>query len=358
MSARTLIGTGIALVVAFAVALAVFVLSPDPEPAIEGELGTITGQTAFDQGMIEPGPFDAAYSRNGASLGVLSDRGLGLARKGKQEIFLRSTGSDASRIVDFTWMPGSTSLMVIEGPSTATKLSVIDLQGKVIAATALEPPFSPGDGFGLTVDNSNRRAVAVSATRDPIGGARHLDLVIIDLQSGAVVALTSTADVDESSPMFLDDDHILLTRSSADRLEAAVLEINTGTIIRVSPEGKRAFAVGTVDGGRWSVYQEVAPRGTEAVIAAVELGRTEAVRMGTVVAGASVVAVHPQGAEAVVRAPLGAGESSNRLRAQTLRSPGPGVRVGLGSVTPMVQRAEVPWALSPFRRKSWRSTSS
>ena len=361
MSARILLfGAGV-LVVAFLGALAVFLLAPEGESEVTG-LGR-TSSAAFDQGMIEPGPYDAAYSRDGARVAVLSDRGLSLAKQGKQEVLLENDPGAASRIVDFAWMPGSRSLMVVEGPFNVTKLSVVDVEGKIIAAVPVLEPFSAGDGHGLAVDGRNRRAVTVSVTRDAIGGLRHLDLVSVDLQSGAVTRLTTTPDADETSPHFLDDDTIAFTREQGDRLEAVVMELSTGEVRAISPEGRRAFVVGTLRGGAFAVYQQLpasddSPSAVEAVpTAGSAAGARGAVPMGTTVAGSTVIAVHPDGGEAIVRAPIGAGTTSARLRAQQLDPP-PETERSLGSVPPAARGAAVPWASSPLRRKSWRSTSS
>ena len=360
MSTRVLVAAAAVLGLLVVGSVAVLVLSPNPEPEISGPL-TQTGSSAFADGAIEAGPHDAAYSRNGALLALLSDRGLSLADKGRQRFVARNIGSDASRIVDFSWMPGSESIMVLEGPNEAKKLSVVNLEGEPVAAVALQPPFSAGDGYGLAVDNSNRRAVVVTVTRDTLGGARHFDLAVVDLQSGAVTPLTATPDVEESRPTFLDDGHVLYTREVAGGIEAAVINLASRESRRVSPEGTRAIAVGAVREGSVAVYQQLGDRSAGQLVGVPvssdgALGPSAS--MGEVEAGATVLAVHPSGAEAVVRAPLEPGDSGNRLRAVRLTPPPVPAGEAVGAVTPTPRSPEVPWALSPSRRKSWRSTSS
>lgn len=362
MSTRVLVVAAAALGVLVVGAVAVLVLSPDPNPEVTGPL-TPTGASAFADGFLEPGPHAAAYSRNGALLALLSDRGVSLADKGRQVFVVRNTGSDASRIVDFAWMPGSESIMVVEGPNEAKKLSVVDLDGQAIAAVALQPAVSVGDGFGLAVDNSNRQAVVVTVTRDTIGGSRHFDLAVVDLQTGAVRPLTTTPDVEESSPSFLDDGNVLYTRGASGVLEAVVMNLATGQTRRISPDGTRAIALGAVREGTVAVYQRLGdgPEDRGEVVG-VPISASGAPgspsNMGTMEAGETVLALHPSGSEAVVQPPLGRGDSASRLRAVRLLAPPVPEGDALRAVTPTFRNPEVPWALSPSRRKSWRSTSS
>src|SRR5687768_11200879 len=136
------------------------------------------------------------------------------------------------------------------------------------------------------------------------------------------------------------------------------MELSTGEVRTISPEGRRAFVVGTVRGGAFAVYQQLgASEELPSLVQAVPAAAGGAVPMGTAVPGSTVIAVHPDGGEAIVRAPLGHGTGSGRLRAQQLDPP-PDTDRSLGSVPPAAGEAAVPWASSPLRRKSWRSTSS
>jgi hypothetical protein len=71
-------------------------------------------------------------------------------------------------------------------------------------AAALKPSFAFGDGQGLSIDVKGTQAVAVAVRQDAVGGTRHHDLALIQLQTG-VTRVFTTEDREESSPLFVDD---------------------------------------------------------------------------------------------------------------------------------------------------------
>lgn len=285
----------------------VVLFAPDPSPRAGGLAPA--GPTFTDtKGLIQAGPYDAAFSPNGARLAVLSSSGLYLSDEGKLEPIIETGGQAASGIVDFAWFPGSKRILVAEGPSPTSRLNVIDLEGEVVAAATLSQPVTFAEGYGLTVDSTNTRAVAVHVTRDAVGGLRHLDLAVIDLTSGKV-EIRETPDLDERDPTFVDDGSVLVTIDEGGEPGAFVLDLATGNR---TPVGSGArVAAGVLTDSETPVVQTLAERP--------EVRAGDHV-LGTLSEGANLVALHPTGTAGVERAPVG-GDGETRLRVVSLDPP-------------------------------------
>jgi hypothetical protein len=266
----------------------VVLFAPDSTPGVRG-LSPAGPAFSDTQGLIDPGPYDAAFSPNGARLAVLSAGGVSLAEGGRLTKVVKQEATAASRVVAMAWMPTSDRLLVAEGPAQTRRLNVVDLKGQVVAAATLDKPLSLGDGFGMAVDATNRRAVLVNVTRDAIGGRRHLDLAVVDLQTGAV-GILPTPDADESRPYFVDDSHVLVTQDAAQGTGAVLYDLKTRTASPLA-EGATA-AAGVLSDSGTPVYQTLAEKPSV---------RTARGELGRLDEGATLVAVHPAGAAAVER---------------------------------------------------------
>lgn len=290
---------GVLLLIVAGVAYVV-VVAPDATPGVRGLSAAGTTFTDSD-GLVAPGPFTAAFSPNGAKLAVLSAAGISLSDRGRLTPVLKQNVAGASRVVEMAWMPSSDRLLVAEGPAPARRLNVIDLTGKVVAAATLSQPLSLDEGFGMAVDSTNRKAALIQVNRDAVGGRRHLDLAVVDLQNGAVRILP-TPDIEESHPYFVDDNHVLVTADSSVVTRASVVDLADGSSLAVG--SKATMSAGVLTDTDVPVYQT--------------LGETAAVwapghKLGDLDKGAVLVALHPTGSAGVERLAPDA-EGATRLR--------------------------------------------
>lgn len=307
MRGRLIVAAAGVLLLIFAGVAYVVVVAPDATPGVRGLSAAGINFTDSD-GLIAPGPFTAAFSPNGAKLAVLSAAGISLSERGRLTPVLKQDVAAASRVVEMAWMPTADRLLVAEGPAQARRLNVIDLQGKVVAAATLSQPLSLDEGFGIAVDSTNRQAALIQVSRDAIGGRRHLDLAVVDLQSGAVRVLP-TPDIEESRPYFVDDSHVLVTSDSSVVTRASVVDLTTGASLAIG--SKATMSAGVLTDTDVPVYQTL---GLNAAVWAP--GR----KLGDLDKGAVLVALHPTGAAGVERlAPDG--EGATRLRVIALDPP-------------------------------------
>lgn len=300
----------VAIAAAVALALAVagiayaVVYAPDATPGVEG-LSPVGRSFSAEDGVLPPGPYDAAFSPNGARLAALGDTGLFLADEGKLEPIVRTTAAGASRLAAFAWMPTSDRLLVADGP-VARKVNVVDLKGAVVAAATLSTPLQLEGGHGLTVDSTNRRAVAVHVVRDPIGGQRHFNLAIIELETGQVQIL-DTPDVEETQPFFVDDDTVLVTIDAENRSRPALVDLASGERTFIAPKG---IGVGSIRDSDSPAIEVVDPKDDERRV--IRAGKQT---LGRLSKGATLVALHPAGAAGVERVLVPDGTTRLRLLA-------------------------------------------
>src|SRR5262249_34197861 len=104
------------------------------------------------------------------------------------------------------------------------QVSVIDLRGRVVGTARLAPSIAFGNGDGVALNDDGTTAAVIAVTRDAIGGAEHHDLATIDLANGAV-RVYETPELDESSPVFVDDGTVALFADGHLRF----VDLTTGT---------------------------------------------------------------------------------------------------------------------------------
>jgi hypothetical protein len=247
-------------------------------------------QPFFDsRGRLAPGAFAAAYSPDGAHLAVRSADGIGLAEHGQ----VRPLTPSGSHVVDFAWTPSSDRLLVAEGPIPTGRLDALGLDGLSAGKVTLAPSFSVGSGFGMAVDSTTRHAVVTRAVVDALGGEVHLDLVEVDLQSGAVRVLTETPSVQESDPFYIDDQTVLFQRQDGSHSSASVLDLGDLAVRDLTGATVSARPVGVIYQGTYAAYATpsgdlyaVAPGGGAPILLGSHLG--------------AVAAIDPTGARAVI----------------------------------------------------------
>ncbi len=300
------------------VGVAVYVVSSTDNP-VDVQVGSAARDAFNHKGELSPGTKRALFSPDGTALAVVTSEGIGIARRGAVDLV---TESD-TQAVDAAWMPDSKSLIVGEGPALVDRLTVLSLDGEVKGVARLDTPFSLGSGDGLTVDSRGVRAVAVSETRDAIGGLRHLDLVLVDLTTGHVTTLTQTPD-DESWPVFVSDATVVFARSRPGAPAGVIeLDLDSHQERRLSPTDEDARPVGVLR-GRTPVYASGRPGRGVSVWAAPHPDHR--VRMGRLAAGSVVYSVDSSGTRAVAAtvSTAAGGERLTVLRAVTLQPPPPG----------------------------------
>lgn len=270
------------------------------------------------QGQLASDAERALFSPDGSRLAVVSSDGIGLADQGTVKL-LTPPGSNA---VDAAWMPDSASVLVGEGPANVNQLTQLNLDGTVKAVAHLDRPFSLGKGNGIAVNEDGTRAVVTSETRDPIGGRRHLSLMLVELTTGHVTPLTTTADADEAWPVFAGGQLLFARREGAGHWQVERLDLTTNRSAPVSPSDEDAFPVGALR-AREAVYAS-SRRGRDVSVWAVRDDGSRA-RMGKVPAGSRVWTVEPGGTRAVVSEPaVVGGQPVTVVRAVTLQPPGSG----------------------------------
>ncbi|HZN16051.1 MAG TPA: hypothetical protein VFB78_17420 [Acidimicrobiales bacterium] len=289
--ARSRLVIGLLLAV-IAVAVGVYVTSTtdtSPRIAIGGEAADAFGP----DGAIDAGVHRGIFSPDGSLVAAINANGVGVLRHGHVQLVTPAE----SAAVDAAWMPDSRSLLIAEGPATMQQLTVLTLDGAVKGVARLDEPFAVGFGFGLAVDRRGARAVAVREARDPIGGHRRHDLVLIELTSGHVSVLTDTEDADEEMPVFLDDDRLVY--ASATGTDVAVMErtLSSGQTRQISRASEVAEPVGVVLGVQ-PVYATTADDGVVAVWVVLQSGRRA--RIGKLAKWTNVWSVSPRGTAAIV----------------------------------------------------------
>jgi hypothetical protein len=272
-------------------------------------VSTATGAFFNAKGQLEPGPFAVSYSPDGSQLAVRSSDGVGLAHGGRVTL-LTPPGSN---VVGFTWMPGS-RLLLAEGPIPTGQLNAIDLRGRAAGKVVLSPSFGVGSGYGMAVDSTARHAVVTRAQVDTLGGAVHLDLVEVDLQTGAVRALTTTPDGQEYSPTYVDDQHVAYARAVGSRVSVALLDLSTLNWRDLTPSGESATPLGVVLQGAYVAYAD-----TRGDVFAVDPAGGRPILLGSHVGTA--VAVDPTGTRAVVLTQAGAATPVDQLVERHLTPP-------------------------------------
>lgn len=228
------------------------------------------------------GPNRGQFSPDGRQVAVLDRASVALATHGALKSFTPSGG----RIVDFAWMPDSASVLVEEGPVPTGQVSVLRLDGTVKGTARLNPSIGFGSGHGMSVDSRGARAAVIAVDRDPIGGRERTDLAVIELATGAVTRF-ATADEDERTPFFVDDDTVAVFASAAGGRGSVVLVDLVAKARRVVPTREATALVGATTDGLLVIAEG-------ASLVAVEEDGTHRQRLLGLAAGERAVASDPQ----------------------------------------------------------------
>lgn len=237
----------IGVVVAMFAVAAIWLLRPGPTQGVRRS--TRDAIDPFDtRGRIDSAADRVIFNPLGTRIAVLGGRGLAVAEAGRARyLFDQSTN-----IVDAAWLPGTTKLLVAEGPALTGRLSIVGIDGQPAGYVAIVPSFGVGTGHGMTVDDARRVAVVTATQRESLG-AEHLHLVAVELSSGATRSLTPPDGADELAPAFAGARAVVFTgRAEGDSWVGAV-DVETGVERRLSPPGERATSRGVI-GDRHAVY--------------------------------------------------------------------------------------------------------
>lgn len=231
------------------VLIAVLLLAAYAFAKLTSESGPVESTPGFGRGLsnlavststkiyLSPDSTRVALVENGAVTVVRTRDGARVMSAGKN-------------VVDAAWMPDGQRVLVVEGPIPTGEIDAIGMNGKVQGVAKVQPAIQFGNGYGLAVDSAGRQAAAIAVTRDPIGGATHTDLAVIDLQSGATRVFKTT--IDERNPIFADDDRVaalgddaLFVRSLVDGRVAKVDRGFAGGPFVAGPDDAVALDAGT-----------------------------------------------------------------------------------------------------------------
>lgn len=160
-------------------------------------------------GVVVPGAGVIRWSPDSTKLAVIAAGEVVVVRVADGEELARR----GATVVDVAWMPDAERLVLVEGPTPTGQVVAMATTGRVVGTTALRPSIAFGQGRGLSVNSTGTQAVAVSATRDVLGGATHHDLAVVQLQTGATRVFPSQAR-DESNPVFVDETTIAYAAAS------------------------------------------------------------------------------------------------------------------------------------------------
>lgn len=230
-----------------------------------GERGAVTvgpprsvepgGWVAFDRG---------AFSVDGgiAFIGVDGDgnprvgRSVGGKPKGVSPAGVEPT--------DFAWMPNGNSLLISERSTDGggDRLVIYNLAGERLRVIPADLRFQAGQGMIVRRDAK----VAIVAVQEPSNDDEPTDLVEIDLATGDDRNLTSTPDLAEHSPAYVDDGVLVFAAGNIISLTQGpngwigVLDVSTGETRRLTP-GDQAVESGTVvAGGQGVAYVAFPPQ--------------------------------------------------------------------------------------------------
>jgi hypothetical protein len=280
---RLLVAGLVGVVVTAIVAGVVVVRTRDDVPSVLPDAATAFG----DDRVLDESLVWASFSPSGRLLLVRTREVIGIAVEGE----IAPLTPEGSSAVDAAWFPSENAVLVAEGPISTGQLTVVELDGTVRGSVPVDPSFAVGSGYGMTIAPDGRRAVVTAEERETIGGARHLHLVLVDLETGAVTELTPPDGPDERTPAFVTDDLVIYTETAAGADPASrvmAVELSSGETSAVSPAGRSARVLGTLDGRAAYAAGRAVWVGTE----------DDRRRFGT--ADGHVLAVHPDGRLIVV----------------------------------------------------------
>jgi hypothetical protein len=159
---------------------------------------------------------------------------------------------------DFAWMPDGKSLLISDRPfgGSGDRLAVHDLSGKRLRVVPTRLRFQAGNGMAVRADGK----VAVVAAREPSDFETQTDLVEVDLSTGESRNLTSTPDLFEGSPAYVDNDTVVFDNGKIVGLTQGpngwigVLDVGSGAVRQLTPDEQAAGNPAVVGDGSAVVY--------------------------------------------------------------------------------------------------------
>jgi hypothetical protein len=280
------------LVVAGAVFLVLRARDADPRKTGVAGLQAVGDDPFADGDVVRAAADTAILDPSGSRLAVIGDDGLGVAERGK----VRPVTAPGSHVVDAAWFANGATLLVAEGPAPTGELAVVDVDGTVRGAIPLRPSVGFGTGHGMAVAVGGKRAVVTAVERPALEAERRF-LVLVDLERGRTVALTTAGGPDESGPHVVDADRVAFTETTAGGgHRAMVVDLTTGEATEVEADaevvGATEEAVVVVRGGELLALPVTAPGGAPQRLGAVPDGT---VITGVDGLGGRAVAVDRQG---------------------------------------------------------------
>jgi hypothetical protein len=204
-----------------------------------------------------------AFSADGevAFIGVDDDNQprVGTADGGKP----RGVSAKGIEPTDFAWMPDGKSLLISDRSpdGSGDRLVVYDLSGKRLRVVPTKLRFQAGNGMAVRPDGK----VAVVAAQEPSDFDIPSDLVEVDLSTGGSRNLTSTPDLAEELPVYVDNETLVFSAGKIVGLTQGpngwigVLDVGSGAVRRLTPDDQAAGSAAVVGGGSAVVYDAFPP---------------------------------------------------------------------------------------------------
>ncbi|HEX2049041.1 MAG TPA: hypothetical protein VHJ34_00235 [Actinomycetota bacterium] len=159
-------------------------------------------------------------------------------------------------VVDFAWMPGSESLLVVRHGERGDTLAIVGVDGEVVRMVDVDRPFGAGRGMVVSPDGD----YAIVSMQEPVALERPADLVRLDLATGATTNLTRTPRLTEDYPSWAGRDRLVFTSGHlvVDVLEpngaVEVVDLDGGDRRRLTPRDHVAGAATASPDGSTVVY--------------------------------------------------------------------------------------------------------
>ena len=204
--------------------------APTPDVAASPALG----ESLDAQGTLQSGGwiiFRGLISPDGRKVAFWgvdphSNVAVGVARKGKPV----AVSPPSLKASDFAWMPDSASLLVSYHVGTHDEFAVFRLDGTkvrdILPQTELRNDFE--NGIGIRPDGK----VALVAAMPTGAGAKAARLVELDLTSGKTTNVTTSSDLSEDFPSYIDEHQVVYVsgklNSPGNPPQLKLLDLSTG----------------------------------------------------------------------------------------------------------------------------------
>ena len=199
-------------------------------------------------------PFYARMSPDGELLAfmgypVYAGPTIGIVRSGQVTATLKDPKLAAS---DFAWMPDSDRLLVSFGSGARHRLALFGTDGSLLREVPVDRPYAT-EISGIAVDPSG--TTAILSAQDRGGTFGESDLLEVDLASGDSRYLTSTDDMSETWPVFINEDELAYVRGGltwkdgSSFGEGVIWDRRTDRQRVVTPRGSSVIAMDVNDAG-------------------------------------------------------------------------------------------------------------